>query len=342
VLGDHARQGIRLAMQEAAQADFSIGGRPVQVLHPAYPVEEPPNLQPEAVRLLTVDQVSAILGGLDLDQARALGRAAQPHGTALLTGIELPPERVADNVFSVNVGMDFEARVLARFVRQELKAERTAILGDSRRLASTQLAGLLKQELAAQKIPVVLSLAAKGDADWPDVLARLQAASIQVLIYCGEGSELGRLRTRLKAAMLKPALVLAGAGPELELLRTDPEIGQAIYAAVPFVAEAKVPESEGFVRKYGDQFGEPPDTAAALAYDGIRALLEALRRGADPSPERVQSTLAELTSATPLSSVTGPYIFSNSHAARRPLFVVQVDDDKLARPKRYDPENEAR
>jgi branched-chain amino acid transport system substrate-binding protein len=342
VVGDHARQGIRLAMEETAEKNFLVGGRPVQVLHPAYPADEPPNLQPEAVRLMTVEQASALLGGLDLTQVQVLGRAGQPYGAALVTPVELPPERLVENVFSVNVGLDFEAHVLAQFVRHELQADKTAIVGDGRRLASSQLADLLKRELSGQKTPLVLSLTVKSDADWPDALARIKAASVQALFYCGEVAEVARARARLQAAALKPALIVAGAGEELELLRTDRDAGQGIYAAVPFVAEAAIPQSQAFARKYQAKFAETPDPAAALAYDGIRALIESLSRAADASPAKVRAALADVNADAPLVGVTGNYTFSKSQAARRPLFVVQVEDGQLARPKRYDPESDPR
>jgi branched-chain amino acid transport system substrate-binding protein len=344
VLGDHARQAIRLAMEEITQEKFAINGRPVEVLHPVYAVDDPSRLQPVAIRVLTVDQASALLGGQDLEQVHLLSRLAEPHSTVLVTPVELPGERPAENGYSVNVGLDFEAKALSQFARRELKAERIAILSENRRPASLALAAAFNRELAADKTSVVLSLNAKRGVDFPEVLESLKNKPVQALLYCGAISDLPRVRAKLQAAGLKPALLVAGAGEELELLRADREVGQGVYAATPFVADSGIPESQAFARKYQEKFGEPADTAAALAYDGLRALVEALRRAADPSPEKIGLALGKVVALskvdaeTPLPGLTGPYTFSRSHAARRPLFVVQIEDGQLRRPKRYDPQ----
>src|SRR5712692_10186987 len=77
-IGEHAKQAILLAVEETNKEENRIAGRRVAVLHPDYPPDEPDKLQPLAVRLVTVNKAVALLGGLDANQARTLGKAVQP------------------------------------------------------------------------------------------------------------------------------------------------------------------------------------------------------------------------------------------------------------------------
>ena len=336
MIGDHAHQGIDLALEEVSESSGWINGRPVQVLHPLYPADDPSKLQPIAVRLLAVDRIPALLGGFDLDDAQLLARTAQSYEAALITPVELPVQPLAENLFSINVSLDFEAKTLARFARQELRADRIAIVPD-RRPESAALVTALKQELSQQHVTWEDPLSLKTQADLPELIERLKKASVNVVFYCGAAAGLPQIRARLAAAGLKPAVVVAGMGAELELLRTDRSAGQGVYAATPFVAEAADANGQSFAKKYQERFHETADTAAALSYDGLRVLLEALRRAKDASAEKVRAELARGDSA-PMESVTGAFSFSAGHVARRPLFVVQIEDGQLVRPKRYDPD----
>ena len=91
VIGEHARQAILLAIEDVNKEGNRILGRQVKVLHPAFPPDELDRLQPVAVRLITVDKTVGLLGGVDYDQAKNLGRAAQPYEVPLVTPAELPP-----------------------------------------------------------------------------------------------------------------------------------------------------------------------------------------------------------------------------------------------------------
>src|SRR5712692_4881928 len=65
VIGEHAKQAILLAVEEANKEENLIGGRPVKVLHPEYLPGEPESLDFVAVRLITVDRVAGLLGGIN-------------------------------------------------------------------------------------------------------------------------------------------------------------------------------------------------------------------------------------------------------------------------------------
>src|SRR5260370_32023947 len=107
LIGDHAKQAILLAVEAVNKDENPISSRRLAVLHPNYTPDDPEKLQPVAVRLITVDKVVALIGGIDLDQAKSLGRAAAPYEVPLVTPAQLPPALLGDHIFSVNAGLAF-------------------------------------------------------------------------------------------------------------------------------------------------------------------------------------------------------------------------------------------
>ena len=107
-IGEHARQAILLAVEDINKEENRLQGRKINVLHPQYAPEDPDNLQPVAVRLVTVNRVVSLLGGADLGEAERQERAVQPYDVPLVTFADLPPELLGENVFSVNAGLAFQ------------------------------------------------------------------------------------------------------------------------------------------------------------------------------------------------------------------------------------------
>src|SRR5262249_20457315 len=151
-----------------------IQGRHVIVTHPAYPPDDLDKLQPLVVRLITVDRAVALLGGLDVGQARSLGRAASPYSVPLVTPAELPAELLGDNVFSVVPGLAFEGRALAQYTSKELgKSESVCVLADSGREASMAVADAFSKEFARNGKGRVYNWPYKSANDFSELLERI-------------------------------------------------------------------------------------------------------------------------------------------------------------------------
>jgi ABC-type branched-subunit amino acid transport system substrate-binding protein len=97
--GEHARQGILLAVEQVNRNDNGIEGRRVAVLH----VDDRGDVntaQADTVRLATLNKVAALLGGPDAALAEQTGRAAQTYGVAVVTSAGLLATSATDNLFS--------------------------------------------------------------------------------------------------------------------------------------------------------------------------------------------------------------------------------------------------
>jgi len=125
--GEEARQGVRLAVEEALTADVRCAGRPLAVRH-VDDRGDAETVRAEATRLLAVNRVPALLGGVDPAFNQALARTVQPSGVPVLLPTELPEPPRADNIFCLEVSPAERGRALAGFAHEDLKATRAAVV----------------------------------------------------------------------------------------------------------------------------------------------------------------------------------------------------------------------
>jgi ABC-type branched-subunit amino acid transport system substrate-binding protein len=80
-----------------------------------------------------------------------------------------------------------------------------------------------------------------------------------------------------------------------------------------------------FVERYRRRYQAEPSIFAAQAYDAMRIVLEAIRKGATNS----RAVYEQLVSGPDLPTLTGPAAFGPSGALNRRLFVIYVKNGKL-------------
>jgi branched-chain amino acid transport system substrate-binding protein len=335
-IGEHCRQAILLAVDEANKEETGLAGRRVTVLH-VDSHDDPNALQPEAVRLITINRVMALLGGVDPAQVERLGRAAQPYDVALVTPAAVPADRLAENIFSVNASLTFLGQVLARFSATDLKAERILIFSDSRRMSNTALLEAFNKEFSRSGGHGVLQTY-NSEADLSKIASESKDVKPQAVLYVGAAADLAKARALLQNVGITVPLLFAGDREHLATLEADLKTSNGIFLATPYVLDGATTEIQQFVKKYQDRFHEIPSTNAFLAYDSARVLFQAMRRAESPITRKgVLAGLAQQKNDG-FDSLIGRIYFNKDHSARRPLFMVRLENGTMLNAKRFDPE----
>ncbi len=328
-IGEHGRQAIVLAVEEANKDENRIARRRVAVLH-VDSHGDPDALQPEAVRLITVNHVVALLGGVDAAQVERLSHAAQPYDVALITPAAVPAQQMADNVFSVNVSPATRGHALANFASAELKAERVAVLVDGRQTAGAALAEEFNKGFSKPGGRTTRQWVYQSEADLARIINEAKETKPQAVLFAGAP-------TALQEVGLTVPILAGEDGEQLAALK-----GSVVYLATPYLLEGATPELQEFVKKYQGRFHESPGTDALLAYDGIRVLVQAMRRAKNISGANAAASVrAELGgSDITFESLTGSLRFDKDHSARRPLFIVRFENGKTREVKHFNPDGQ--
>ena len=329
--GIQAQKGIRLAVEETSAAGVRVMSRPLAVRH-VDTRGDAETLRAEAVRLIAVSKVTALLVDADATQADRLGPETLLYGLPVLVCGELasPP---GENVFVLGAGPEPRGRALARFVVDDVHADSVTVLVDGRNALAGALAAAFIQQCPKNGRPAVEKLEYQNDEELKERVSRLIGAGLsagsvggspagfarRVVLVAGSGGDCRKVRADLHSAKMNVTVLFGGEDGSAPGLRPE-EDGPELYQATAFALEGLSAKGRDFAGRYQDTSGEPPTLAAALAYDGTRLLFEVMRQANSTSGARVREQLAKIEE---FESVTGNFTFKDRQA-RRPVFVVRL------------------
>jgi branched-chain amino acid transport system substrate-binding protein len=343
-MGDHARQGLSIAVEDLnANSDELVLGRKVVVRH-----ADARNAEAEAVRLASVNRVVALMGGTDTVQAEQLARGAESAGVPAVLQAALPT--LSERVFSVVPSLGRRGQVLGRYAVVEKKLGKVAVLLDESLNSAGPVADAFARELPRDGAPrftfkkadepvardapkdATPRPAIKNADDLPAAVAKAAAVKPQAVLFISNPHDLAGVRAELSKSLPNALLLFGGEGSGLNALLSDPAAGEDVYAVTSYVASDETGANQSFVKRYQEQFHESPDVNAALAYDGVRLLAEAIRSAGTMNSVKVGEALAKIDA---FESVSGALSFGKDHHAMRPLFVVQIKAGQAVLQKRY-------
>jgi len=328
-----ASNGAKLAAKEI-NAKGGVLGRPLKLVE--YDGKsDPATITTVATQMLESDKVVAIGGFTDSDSALALGPIAQKAGIPFVTaGATSPqlPTQIGDSMFLAPFGDNVQAAVAAEFALKNLKVKNVYLLGDKSSEYTVLLAKYFKDAFAKGGGKVLLEDTYKsGDKNFSAQIAKLKALSTKpdALFISALPDDIGTLLKQLRQAGVSSP-VLGGDGYDTPLLLT---VGGSAANNVYFTTHALMDEKIGssdvkrFIAAYKKEYGKLPDNAfAALGYDTVYLLADAIRRAGSTDPVKLK---AALNSTKNLKSVTGTISYAGSRVPQKGVTVIGVRGGKL-------------
>jgi branched-chain amino acid transport system substrate-binding protein len=335
ILGEHARQGIILAVEDCNQEDRRIAGQKVAVLH-ADSRGNAETLQAEADRLITVNKIMGLLALTTAEDSERLARSLEPSGIALVVCNPVVSTS-NDSPLSVSLAPAQQGQALARFAQgEDLKAKQVAVLVDSRLSAETAVAAAFGKNWPRDQSHALEQWTYNRKEQFAELAGRVQKLAPEVVVLASAADDVAGLRAALQGAGVKAALIFAGAETTLATLLADRDAREGIYFATSYVpGEEAGDEGKAFAKKYEEHFHEAPDVNAVLAYEAAGLVFEALRRSKKNENDSARKSLAEIDS---FPGVTGPLVIED-HVLRRTAFIAHLEGGQIKVARRYKPED---
>ncbi len=336
--GQSTDQGIRLAIKErnAAVDAGTIKGRKIK-LETLDDAGKPQDAGNAVTRLITQDKVTALLGEVASGLSMVGGQIAQQYTVPMISPSSTNPQvtQIGDMVFRVCFLDDFQGNVMARFAREELKAQKAAILFDQGQPYSKGLADYAEKSFK-ELGGTVVTRQAYGSSD-PDVSAQLSTikeAAPDVIFLPGYYTQAATIMRQARKLGITAAFV-GGDGWDSDKLE---EIGgdavQGSYYSNHYSPEEDRAEVKNFVASYQAEFKVLPDGLAALGYDAANLLFAAM----DKAPSlRGKDLAATLAAVKEFSGVTGTITIDPNRDASKSAVVVKVEHGRRVPVKRYAP-----
>ncbi len=310
VQGEQTLAGIALAVQQAREANVTVEGRHIGVLH----VDSARGTaRAEAVRLLSVNGVSALILGPGLAEVEEVLAASRLHGAPVLVLDEVAEVVAQREVVLLGPDPIRRGRALANFARDELKQSRAALLVDEARPVCEALAGGFRRAWQESKG----SLRRWSVRDLPRQAGELKEWKPDVLLLAVAPAGSDDLRKSLPDKV--PVLYGGGDGDDLPALS-----GATVYTATAWSSQARLPEAgktllDALAKKQG-QAGR----SAVLGLDAMRLLLAAFEKAKSLERARLIEALGGIDT---FDGVTGEITWQEGRPSR-PLFIVRHQEGK--------------
>lgn len=346
--GQSTKNGVQIALDElTAKKEGKIGGLPVRVV-----VEDDQGRAEEAAtvvqKLINQDRVIAVIGEVASSRSLAGGPICQSAGVPMITPSSTNPRvtQVGDFVFRVCFMDDFQGAVMARFVSENLKLKRVAILKDLKSDYSVGLAqyfaGVFKQ-LGGEV--VVEQAYSAGDQDFRAQLTAIKAKNPEAVVVPGYYTEAGLIARQARELGIQVPLIGGDGWESEQLLAIGGEALNGCYYSNHWALDYPDPRLQEFLKRYRESFKSDPDAIGGLAYDATTVLFTAMERLAEQDPEAFKGLsssragsearknacrkLRDLIAGTAeFAGVCGTITLDQNRNASKPAVVIEIKDGK--------------
>lgn len=287
--GAAVERGVRLAMDEVNSA---AAGKVQFSLVVADDKNDPIEGVNAATRLIAQDQVKAIIGAVTSVVSVPVSSVAQEEGVVQISPTSTNPAVTVDKdfVFRACFIDPDQAAAMAVFASTKLKARTAAVLYQDG-LYGSLLAGTF-EEAFRQAGGNVASFSYSGSGgDLQSVLSVIAQNPPAVLYLPGFYPQVNTVASQAREAGIRSVFLGSdgwGVG------QPDVTAIDGSYFSNHFAADDSRPEVRKWVERYRARYGVAPDAMAALGYDAMALLAEAVERARSDVSSQIRDALASL------------------------------------------------
>jgi branched-chain amino acid transport system substrate-binding protein len=284
-----------------------------------------------ALKLITQDKVSGIIGPLTSKVAIPVSEIAEKNKVPMVTGTATNPKVTVFNqkrkpyVFRACFIDPFQGSVAANFAARNLKAGTAAVLYDVGNDYSKGLAEFFKATFEKDKGRIVgYESYQKDDVDFSALITKIGLKKPEVIFIPDYYNKVALIAKQIREKGLK-GIMMGGDGwdsPELIKVGGTAIIGN--YFTNHYSPERKDKIAEAFIEKYKQKHGLVPDSLAALTYDATMIYLGSLDRAGKASPEAVMKAMSTLKN---YHGVTGTITYDKNGDAIKSAVILKVEKE---------------
>lgn len=321
--GQESVNGIKMALEEVNATP--INGKTLKVIvedNKGEPVESA-----NAVRkLIDINKVDIVVGSVASSNTLASAPIAQAAKVPLLTPASTNEKvtMTGDFIFRSCFTDDFQGVVMAKFAFDSLSKKKAAIIVDNSSDYSKGLQKVFKAEFTRLGGSVIEDdfTYTQKDTDFRSLLRKVKGANPDVVFLPGYYSEVGLILKQAREMGMEMPF-LGGDGwdsPKLQEL-AGPRGIKGNYISSHFSPDDSDERVQAFVKKYMELYNEKPGAMAALGYDAILVVADALRRAGSSESSSLQKALATTVG---FEGVTGAITIDANRNAKKSAVVLET------------------
>jgi branched-chain amino acid transport system substrate-binding protein len=294
IYGDEVKRGLELALEEINAAG-GFKGKPIQLLYKDD--ETKPSVGLLAVQsLLEEDKVQLLIGGIASPVMLEIAPVANEAGAVLISPTASIPAitELGHYIFRIHPSDILEGTNMAELAR-DLGIEKLAIFAVDNQFGEglTQVFSERYQS-KYRKIVKTFKFPESGSSAFAAMVDEVKGLAPEGVYIVGYMTDVAEITRMLRDADVD-AVIIANSGVTR---RISELIGDAaenmIYPQPSFDLDSDDQAMRRFITSFRAKYGEPPQRFAALGYDTLRLLYDAMVLAGNSHPDNVRASLRQL------------------------------------------------
>jgi branched-chain amino acid transport system substrate-binding protein len=321
--GQATVQGEQLAAEEINK-NGGVLGRKIRLV-----VEDDQGKAEEAAsvvtKLITHDNVVAILGENSSNQSLAAAPIAQASKVPMISPSSTNPAvtKKGDYIFRVCFTDPYQGKAIAMFARNTLHVTTAAILRDNKNDYSVGLAEVIRKELTALGGKIVAEQSySGGDSDFRPQLTAIKGTNPQVLFIPGFYTEVGQIAIQARDLGISVPMVGGDGWDSPTVIQIGGKSVDGCYFSDHYFFDEPRPAVQRFVAEIRKRSGKNPDANAALGYDALYVLTNAITRAGSLDGKAIRDQIA---ATKDYQGVSGVISMGPNRDPIKPVAMIKID-----------------
>ncbi len=286
-------------------------------------------------KLITEDEVLGIVGPQSSSQAVPAGDVANNNATPMISPWSTNPNTTLDRPFVFRgCFLDpFQGPVAANFATDELDAKKAAVIYDISADYPKGLAEFFKmafEGIHGEGSVVAFETFTTGDKDFSAQMTNIVASGADVLFVPQYYSEVPLIIRAAKEMGWQNPILGADAWAGGDLMGLCGDDCKGYFFSSHYAAEGATGATKEFIDEYAAKYGKTPDDVAALTWDSLGLMVQAVKDtgglSGDVKADRVKVKDA-LVAVKDYPGITGGMTFNADGDPEKCAVVVKINDE---------------
>jgi branched-chain amino acid transport system substrate-binding protein len=298
---------------------------------------EPEKAQEAVSKLISTHRAVGIIGEVVSSRTRAAAPVCQQNRIPMISPAATDPRitQIGNFVFRACFIDSFQGSLLARFAANTLRISRIAILRDIGNVYSNGIADQFTESFRSLGGAVVADQKFKeGDQEFASQLITVRTVQPQAILIAGYYTDAARIMMQARQLGLSIPVMGPDAWEDPNLITLAGDALAGSYYLSHYSVNDLHERNREFVEKYRKQYQKDPDAFAALSYDALSLLADAIQRANSVESEKIRAALAATVS---FPGVTGGISIDSNRNAIKPGVVFKFEEGKYNFLKRVSP-----
>lgn len=313
--GNSIKEGIELKIAEINEKG-GINGKKVKAIYQDTKgdVQEVVNI----FKQMANQKVDVVIGEAISANSSALAELAQKAKIPMITpaGTAMDITKDRDYVFRTTFTDPYQGEVLAKYLKKE-GATNVALLTNNGSDYSVGVANSFKATASKEGVSVTEECYTNSDKDFKSVLTKLKNMGVKTIVIPDYYNTIGLILSQAKEVGLEAQYYGADGWDGIQ--DSFAKLADGAVFSSQFTSDDTSPAVQEFIKNYKKKFNKEPLIFAALGYDAMTTVENAIKQGGN---------LRDALAKTDLELLTGHIKYDENRNPKKKVSFVQIKDGK--------------